>query len=380
MEMHALRATKPRRTRLIAGLAAAALGAGTIAGLAAPAQAATDAALVAPANLSATPDAWSTEAISVTWDEGHYSWELEEAGDQLVEYEYAVRDATSNDVVDSATTYDQTVWVDDLQPGTTYTVEVASVLEGGYSDWADVQVTTYPGYIGAPSAVAIQGSLTVGSTLSVATTGAWEAGADVAYEWFGTLPDAQSSGPVIATGPVLPLTPAHLNMAIYVVVTGTKDGVARVERYSAPNLTTRVTNPAPPITTPTTPITPTTPAAPLVLTASTPSVDGKAKVGKTLTAKAGDWTDGARLTYQWLVDGKAIKGADGRRLEVTKALKGDRISVTVTGTLVGYATVSRTSKATTKVAGADKDADKPGKPGKPGKSKPGKPGKPGKGR
>ncbi|MFC7492899.1 MULTISPECIES: hypothetical protein [unclassified Nocardioides] len=380
--MHALRAAKPPRSRLIAGVAAVALGAGGIVGLAAPAQAAT----AAPANLSAAPNEWSIDAVDITWEQGKYYWELEEAGEELVEYEYRVLDA-GDEVVYADITVSQNAWVDQLEPGATYTVEVASIVDDEYSDWASEQVTTYERFVGAPSDVAIQGSLTVGSTLSVATTGAWEDGADVTYEWFGTLPEAQSSGPVIATGPTLPLTQAHLDMAIYVVVTGTKDGLATVGLASAPNLTTRVTNPAPPVTAPTTPAAP-APAAPKVLTAATPKITGKAEVGETLTAKAGDWTDGAKLTYRWEADGKAIKGADDRTLELTKALKGKRISVTVTGTLTGYATVSKASAETAKVSAADKPGkddkgkgkgDKPGK-GKPGKGKGGKPGKGGKGK
>lgn len=359
--MHALRAPKPRTTRLIAGFAAAALGAGCVVGLAAPTQAAT---VAGPANLSATPNPWSTGAVDVSWEQGKYYWELEQAGEDLVEYEYEVREAGSGDLVEGDQTLSQTVQVDGLEPGTAYTVEVASVVDGDASDWATAEVTTYDRYVGAPSDITIQGSLTVGSTLSVVESGgAWENGADVTYEWFGTLPDAQSSGPVIATGKTLPLTAAHLDMAIYVTATGTKQGVATVSLASAPNLTTRVTNPAPPVTTPTTP---TTPAAPKALTAATPKISGKAKVGRTLTANPGHWTDGAKLSYQWKANGKPIKHATKRKLALTKALRGSRITVTVTGSLAGYETTSKASAKTPKVTAAGKAGSKSGK-GKGGK-------------
>ena len=326
----------------------------------------------APANMTAAPDAYSTEAISVSWDQGKYSWEREDRA----EYVYALfKGEPSSTPVTSGATSDQVLYLDGLAPGTTYTVMVARTDGPLAGEPVTAEVTTYARYVGAPSAIAIQGSLTVGSTLNAVPTGAWEDGADVTYEWFGTLPDAQSSGPVIATGPSLPLTQAHLGMAIYVVATGTKQGVATVSLASAPNLTTRVANPAPPVTT-----TPTAPApapvVPKVLTAVTPKISGKAKVGQTLTAEPGSWTAGAKLTYQWEAGGKPIKNATKRTLEVTKSLAGERITVTVTGSLAGYSTTSRTSAATDKVGGAGAASSKPGKGDKGGKGKPGKPGKP----
>jgi len=299
----------------------------------------------APAHLAATPDSMSTTALSASWDEGKYSWELEEGEDGLTQYAYTVRTGEGG-FVKSGTTYDQVVYVDGLQPGTTYTVEVTASNGLLVSEPATDEVTTLGRYVGAPSAIAIQGNLTVGSTLSVASTGTWEAGADVTYEWYGTLPDAQSSGPVIATGPALPLTAAHLNMAIYVAVTGTKSGLATVSLVSAPNLTTRVANP--PVVTP--PGTTTPPAAtPGKLTAPKPKITGQAKVGKTLAAKAGSWTSGTKLTYHWSANGKRIKGADKAKLKLAKSLKGKKISVEVTGTKPGYTTVTQESKQTGKV-------------------------------
>ena len=83
------------------------------------------------------------------------------------------------------------------------------------------------------------------------------------------------------------------------------------------------------------------------LTASTPRVTGSAKVGKKLTAVAGSWTKGTRLSYQWLNNGKAIRGAEKSTYVVARADRGDKISVRVTGTLSGYETETRTSKTVT---------------------------------
>ncbi|MBB3041330.1 fibronectin type III domain-containing protein [Nocardioides soli] len=330
----------------------------------------------APTALAAAPDPMSTEGVTASWDEGKYAWQLEDAGGAPARYRYEIRSA-DDEVVDSGTTNDQIVSVSGLQPGTTYDVRVASTNGLLDSPWVEQQVTTHDRYLSAPSALAVQGSLTVGSTLSFAATGAWEAGTDVTYEWYGA---TESMGGQIATGPTLTLTAEHLGLTITGVATGTKAGAAGVALVARASGT--VANPAqPPITAPV------TPPAPKVLAAATPKISGTARVGETLVAKPGKWTAGAKLSYQWEAAGKPIKGADGRKLTLTKALKGKRIGVTVTGSLTGYATESRTSKETAKVGGAAKAGAKPGKGkggkggkgGKPGKGKGGKPGKGGKG-
>jgi hypothetical protein len=80
-----------------------------------------------------------------------------------------------------------------------------------------------------------------------------------------------------------------------------------------------------------------------------PKITGKAKVGKTLKAKVGKWSPKPGFTYKWYANGKAIKGATKASLKLKKAQKGKRISVEVTATKTGYATVAKTSKKTAKV-------------------------------
>jgi hypothetical protein len=300
----------------------------------------------APTDLVATPDAMSTTAFSASWDEGKYSWELEEGEDGLTQYAYTVRNGEDG-FVTSGTTYDQVVYVDGLQPGTTYTVEVTASNGLFTSEPAVTQVATFGRYISAPSAVTVQGNLTVGSQLSLATTGSWEAGTSVSYEWYGSNGEM---GGAIGDGPTLTLTADHLGMTVTGVATGTKDGAAGVT-INAQALGTVANAPAttPPTTTP--PVTSPPPAAatPGKLTAPKPKIAGQAKVGKTLAAKAGSWTSGTKLTYHWSANGKRIKGADDAKLKLTKALKGKKISVEVTGTKAGYTTVTTKSKQTGKV-------------------------------
>jgi hypothetical protein len=87
--------------------------------------------------------------------------------------------------------------------------------------------------------------------------------------------------------------------------------------------------------------------------APVPTLSGTVKVGKTLTAKTGTWgPKPVSLKYQWYADGKKINGATGTKLKLTAAQRGKKITVKVTGTKSGYKTVTKTSKATAKVAPA----------------------------
>ncbi|MDT0183064.1 carboxypeptidase regulatory-like domain-containing protein [Microbacterium sp. ARD31] len=85
------------------------------------------------------------------------------------------------------------------------------------------------------------------------------------------------------------------------------------------------------------------------LAAATPSISGTAAVGALMTAKPNSWTTGATLTYQWLADGIAIAGATSSSFTVATAQDGKRISVAVTGTKLGYTTVTKTSGQTAAV-------------------------------
>lgn len=87
----------------------------------------------------------------------------------------------------------------------------------------------------------------------------------------------------------------------------------------------------------------------LVLKSSRPRIKGKAVVGHVLKARHGRWTSGTTFRYRWFADGKRIKHRTGKKLTLTKAQKGHRITVRVTGSKPGYAKVARASKRTPKV-------------------------------
>jgi endoglucanase len=77
----------------------------------------------------------------------------------------------------------------------------------------------------------------------------------------------------------------------------------------------------------------------------TAPVAGEKVVAKVRKQKG--WTRGVRLSYQWLLDGKRIRGATKRSLVPTDTMIGRDVSVTVTGRAPGHLpAVSRSSERT----------------------------------
>lgn len=76
-----------------------------------------------------------------------------------------------------------------------------------------------------------------------------------------------------------------------------------------------------------------------------PKISGSPAVGSKLKAKAGTWAPSATIRYQWLNNGKAIKGATKSTYTVKKGDWKDRISVRVTASKTGYATKKVTSSS-----------------------------------
>lgn len=82
------------------------------------------------------------------------------------------------------------------------------------------------------------------------------------------------------------------------------------------------------------------------LQAPRPTIRGVAKVAVRLTVRTGRWTPGTRLRFQWLANGKPVRGATRSAYVVGRALRGKRLSVRVTGTRAGYAPATVTSART----------------------------------
>lgn len=94
-----------------------------------------------------------------------------------------------------------------------------------------------------------------------------------------------------------------------------------------------------------------TPRARKLTATPVPKIGGTAKVGMKLTVKTGTWKpSGTKLAYQWYRGSSRITAATASSYTLAPADKGKRITVRITGSKTGYTTVTRTSKATKKVA------------------------------
>jgi hypothetical protein len=169
----------------------------------------------------------------------------------------------------------------------------------------------------------ISGTPVFGQVLT-ASPGTWsEAGTTFAYQWRRGGTDIPG-----ATASTYQAGAADLGMQLSVRVTASKttfaDGIATSAATGA--------------------------VQPAALSVGAPTIKGKARVGKTLTALPGSWgPTPLTLSYQWLRNGAPITGATGTAYKLKKKDKGKKISVRVTGTKPGFTTASATSPPTKKI-------------------------------
>ncbi|MGC4174605.1 5'-nucleotidase C-terminal domain-containing protein [Demequina sp.] len=184
-----------------------------------------------------------------------------------------------------------------------------------------VPVTFGPGEL-TTAVPAIAGTAKVGSTLTASSDDWGPAPVDVVYEWY-------AGGTKVGTGPTLELTAALVGEEVIVKATGTKTGFATASTTSAAITVQGGT-----------------------ITTATPTIAGTAKVGSTLTAKAGMWQpSGVRFAYQWFANGVAIAGATGSTFVPTSAQYGKQVTVEVTGFKAGYVALAKTSSSVKIAAG-----------------------------
>ena len=164
----------------------------------------------------------------------------------------------------------------------------------------------------------ISGTHATGSTLT-ARPGAWSSSSTFGYRWY-------ADGKVIkgASRSTLKLAKAQGSRRISVQVTGSRSGYQSAARTSARS-------------------------GKVFTAAATPRITGSRAVGRTLTAKKGTWMAKSRVTFRWYADGRAIGGATKSTLKVPRAAANKKITVRARGTRAGYATVTRTSGATSRV-------------------------------
>jgi len=216
--------------------------------------------------------------------------------------------------------------------GTTGTSTVfRTVVPGGSTLWAmhtsglDVVESGTPTMTGNP---------VVGGTLT-ADAGAWEVGTSFSYAW---LRDGASIPGATAT--TYQPTAADLGRQVSVRVTGSKPANISLSKTTA-SVGIGAAAQAPGAT----------PSTGTQTRRPTPSIAGTAKVGKTLKLKKKSYDAGVSKSYQWLRNGKAIKGGAAKKssYKLKSSDKGKRIQVRVTASKAGFDTVVLTSKKTSKI-------------------------------
>jgi len=180
-----------------------------------------------------------------------------------------------------------TFWVEGVANAIGPTGSGTVTLHGGGFDSRDTVTLTRPGHGSIPAPVR-----TVSADGSVLTAGVNVAGA-AAGAWDLTVQSFRTSGFLTMTG-VVPVTPAQF--------TATK----------------------------------------------APSIGGAVRVGSTVRAVPGQWAPApTAYAYQWSADQVAIKGATGATYTVPAALRGKRLTVTVTAKRPAYQNTTRQSAAVT---------------------------------
>ena len=160
----------------------------------------------------------------------------------------------------------------------------------------------------------ITGVFQAGQTLKI-TPGTWDSGTITTIQWLKDGNPIQN-----ATNTTYQLGTSDVGRQISAQVTGTKDGYKTTSRNSANGS-----------------------VKPGVMIIKAPLLVGSAKVGNKISAKVSAWIPGATITYQWLLDGKAIKGATKSTYTLLKTQKGHKVALQVVQKLAGYSTATSNS-------------------------------------
>lgn len=205
--------------------------------------------------------------------------------------------------------------------------EVTVTVTSTKTDYATTERTSLPvtvvdGDLTLTPTPTISGTPQVGQTLT-ALPGTWDDDVELSYAW------AVGGTPLLTvTGSTYVPTGEDLGKPVTVAVTGTKTGYATVSRTSDETAAVAV--------------------GALTLTPK-PAISGTPAVGSLLTAVPGTWDAGVALTYRWKVAGAVVVGATGASYAPVPADVGKTVTVEVTGTRLGYTTVTKASDVTTTV-------------------------------
>lgn len=158
-----------------------------------------------------------------------------------------------------------------------------------------------------------------GQTVAV-TPGVWDPGTELSYVWKvdGVAIDGQTEASL-----TVPYSAYNKNLTVS--VTGTRASYTSVTKTSVARKVT---------------------AATMTLT-PTPVITGTAKFGQTLGITEGTWDAGVSIAYAWKRGGVAIAQATSSEYTLTTADVGKAITVSLTASKLGYASVTKTSVAVT---------------------------------
>jgi|GEM_PF-1023744 len=272
-------------------------------------------AAVEPGTLTASaPGITGTAQVGATLTAVPVSWT---PADTVTTYQWYVGD----DAVEGATQATFVPRAEDL--GRAVSLHVVGTHDG-YVPSEQTTEATLPvvaGELAQAPVPTIVGTPRVGTTLT-AVPGTWSPVAGLSYQWF--VGDAAVEGETTST--FVPRA-ADLGRAVSVHVVGAADGYASQERVSVP--TSAV-------------------VAGVFTQSPVPTISGTPRrVGTKLTAVTGTWAPGATFTYVWKAGSTVVGTAS--TFTPTSAHLGAKITVTVTATLPGYTSVTRTSAPTAAV-------------------------------
>ena len=216
------------------------------------------------------------------------------------------------------------------QSGATYTLaaadkgkKVSVKVTGSAPGYASASVKSALKKIGAgvlapATAPVVTGTAKVGETLT-ATSADWApVGTVVTFQW-----NADKKPIKGATGLTLVVPGSVAGKKLTLTATGKKSGYTTVTKTSVPTVAV---------------------AKAALVPGSAPVMTGAelAAPGTVLTATAAGWQPEATLTFQWLRDGVAIKGATKPAYTVGLSDRGHVVTVSLTATRTGYTTLTAT--------------------------------------
>jgi hypothetical protein len=234
-------------------------------------------------------------------------------------YQWKRISGTSTSFISGATQSSYTLDAADL--GQTVTVTVSGTNAGASAvRTSAASPTIQKGTQKTTAQPKIAGSLAVGQTVSVDVT-EFKTGSTFTFEWFidGTSVTSPTAGQLRLEG-------ANLGKKLSIKVTadlpGYKPYVVSIDAKDS--------------------------IAPGVfVTKSTPAITGLIKALETVRVAPGTWDDGVALTYQWAIDGQSVDAATADTFKLPRESVGKTVTVSVTGTKLGYVTETFASSGST---------------------------------